>query len=220
MVKTLDQDMLGDILKNSPSQYFFHREDVGEVQIVFETPISITEPGDTDLVDRVWEPPITDADGNPLIGFDGNPREPWAKVEAKVLMDGAPKIYAFGGTNSSHLRSFIAKMNAEGIKNENLPGTKWSINRTGKWDWVVEYLGKEELSAPSSPAKVDESYNTIKSTIVELKNKNPDVTKGMEKNQLLQTISIMSGIKDVAKYWDVLIKDTIIKVKDNKVFVI
>ena len=130
MADILDENMLGDILKAGPTQYFFHKEEDGEVEIIFESSISITEPGNEDLVGRLWNPPVVDANGNELLDFNGNPRVPWAKVEAKVIMNGAPQIYAFGGKTSSCLRTIIQQMNANSIKNGDLPGTKWSINRT------------------------------------------------------------------------------------------
>ena len=100
MAKTLEPNMFDKILSSGPTQYFFHREEDGEVELIFTSPISVTEPGEEDLVGRVWNPPITDAQGNPLIeqfgANKGNPRQPWAKVEAKCLINGVEKIYAFG----------------------------------------------------------------------------------------------------------------------------
>ncbi len=172
MADILDENMLGDILKAGPTQYFFHKEEDGEVEIIFETSISITEPGNEDLVGRLWNPPVVDANGNELLDFNGNPRQPWAKVEAKVIMNGAPQIYAFGGKTSSCLRTIIQQMNANSIKNGDLPGTKWSINRTGKWNWVIQYLGKEQLKTAPTP-KINTKVNEIKTILADIKGKNP-----------------------------------------------
>ena len=137
----LTNDMLKDILKESGGQYFFHKEDVGEVIVEFESPIEKFEPGDEDFAGRTWNPPVTDAQGNPMLDFSGNPREPWPKCEAKCIINGAHKYYSFGGPRSKSLTTFTEVMNREGIDNvKDLPGTKWSINRIGKWDWIKQNL--------------------------------------------------------------------------------
>jgi len=222
MADILDEDMLGDILKSSPSQYFFHKEEDGEVEVLFETPISITEPGDEDIMGRVWNPPIVDANGNPLLDFNGEPRQPWAKVEAKVFINGAPHIYAFGGKTSSCLKAIIQQMNANSIKNSDLPGTKWSINRTGKWNWIISYIGEEALPASTpAPTKTDNKVKVIKDALSGIKLKNPSIEDGIDKSKLIYTITFLSGLteKDVEECWKDLIVSNVIKEVGDKVFV-
>ena len=221
MAEILDESMLGDILKSGQTQYFFHKEEDGEVEVVFESSISITEPGNEDLVGRVWNPPIVDANGNQLLDFNGEPRQPWAKVEAKVIMNGAPQIYAFGGKTSSCLRTMIQQMNSQGIKNDDLPGTKWSINRTGKWNWVIQYLGKEELKKTPTPSPKNKVVDEIEKVIKEIVSKNPSLEDGVDKEQLVHTITFLSEIKEkqIEDNWNNLISNGIIKVIGDKVLI-
>ncbi len=199
MAKVISEDEFGSILSEATSKYIFHREEMGEIKLVFTSPIQITNPGDEDLVGRLWSPPVEDADGNPILEKfgpnKGNPRQPWSKVEAECTISGAPHIYSFGGKSSSSLRNMIQKMNENGIKNEDLPGTKWSINRTGPWDWTIEYLGKVETEKSASPtpqAKPD--LGKIKEAISDL-SKNPEWKAGKEMNTFIQTLVFMTGSK-------------------------
>ena len=228
MAKVITQEDLGGIISSGGGRYFFHKEEDGEVIVIFTSPISITEPGDEDLVGRIWDPPITDADGNPLLDFNGNPREKWSKVEAECTINGAPHVYAFGGEKSSSLRAMGEQMNANEITNETLPGTKWSIARLGKWQWAVKYLGREETpSSASKPKEKDrsldkESYDKISESLNELKTKNPSVKEGVEKNQLVQTLVFMTGVKpsEIENMWQNLIMTKLIAEVDGKVSVI
>jgi hypothetical protein len=153
-------EMLNDILKEAGGQYFFHREDVGKIEIVFESGIARFEPGEEDFAGRLWNPPITDAQGNPILDFSGNPREPWAKFEAKAIIDGAHKYYSFGGARSKQLTAFIEAMKREDISNDQLPGTKWSIERIGRWDWTIKYLGKGETPSPTTTPKTTDKKSS------------------------------------------------------------
>ena len=74
-MKEVTDKMFSEILSNSGSQYFFHREDTGEVTMVFKSGIRKVEPGEEDSAGRIWNPKLTDANGNPLLDFQGNPKE-------------------------------------------------------------------------------------------------------------------------------------------------
>ena len=66
MAEIISDDMFDELLNSIQGQYFFHRDD-GPVEIEFEGSICVTNPGEEDLAGRIWEPPVMDADGNPLL---------------------------------------------------------------------------------------------------------------------------------------------------------
>lgn len=219
MVKIATDDMFDAILADSPSQYFFHKPDTGKIEIVFETGIVKVEPGDEDLADRVWSPKLTDANGNPLLDFSGNPRQPWTKFEAKALIDGSPAIHSFGGERGSLLREFIKAMKKEGVSNSELPGTKWTIEKIGQWDWDIHYLGKGDAKSPSptNVEKVDDRFENIKKALLTKK----DLSSGsLNKDELVTYLSFATQEKPdaIEQIWNKLIEKNVIKINpDNTV---
>ena len=213
----VSNDMLDEILKEAGSQYFFHKEDTGEVTLTFESGILKVEPGEEDAVGRIWNPPTTDKQGNPILDFQGNVKEPWVKFEAKVLIKGIPHVYSFSGIKSSILKNFIMAMKKAGIENNKLPGTTWSIDRVGKWDWSIKYLGREgDNKSPSKPSTLDPK-------IVEaLKAKKDQSANGLPKNDLIAFLALVMGKKttDIEKIWPSIVEDKLVKIIDNKVFIL
>jgi len=229
MAEIISEDMFGDILKSGPSQFIYPpKEGEPEIVVVFQSSISITNPGDEDVLGKIWDPPTEDANGNPIIDKfgpnKGNPMQPWAKVEAQVTKGGSPSVLTFGRKNGAFLREFGIKMNEEDITNQDLKGTKWSIQRTGRYNWSIEYLGREESdsSTPKEEKKENKDLESIKSSLVSLKSGNPDVAKGVDKNQLMQNLVFITGLKPdaIKSNWDKLIKEKIIEEKDNTVKVL
>jgi len=226
MAKVIDASMFDDILASGPRDWISQKEEDGEIRVVFTTPIAVIEPGDTDLSEREWNPPTEDANGNPYIEKfgpnKGNPVIPWAKVEAQCTVNGLPKTYSFGRKSGSCLRSIIAVMREHNIDNEDLPGTKWSITRVGSYDWKVEYLGREETSSQSSSPKNDEDVNKITEVLKELKSKNSELSKGVSKEQIVQTVNLLAGISEetINKKWNTLLDKKIIEKVGDKIKVL
>jgi len=220
MAKIIKDDMLDEILSSGPKQYFFQREEDGEVTITFTSSVSITEPGEEDIVGRIWNPPVVDANGNPILDRNGNQREPWAKVEAECIINGAPRIYSFGGKSSPLLRAWTTALKANSISNLTLPGTKWQASKTGRWNWNIKFLGTENL--PSSVPTNDEKIKDLKQILTELKTKNPMVSKGVDKKQLVKTLALLSGKSqsDIEDVWSILKDQKVIDEKDGKSFVL
>jgi len=217
MAQIITEDELNNILKSAPGKYFFHRVEDGEVILTFTSPITITDPGEEDLLGRIWDPKVTDENGNPLLDINNQPRQKWSKVEAECLINGVKHVYSFGGKQSSSLRKLLEKMNENDITNETLPGTKWSITRVGKWDWIIQYLGREEKKQST---KSNSNIDKIRKSIEELKKDNPSASDGITKNEFLQTISFLAGIKpvDIISVWDDLVDNGIIKVDGDKIY--
>ena len=223
-MKVVTNDMFDDILKEGGSQYFFHKEETGEITLIFTSGIQQVEPGDEDCIGRIWNPPVTDANGNPLLDWNGNVREPWAKFEAQCTIGGVPHVYSFSGRKSSVLKNMIMAMKMEEISNDDLPGTKWTIDRIGKWDWVIKLLGREDDVASSPlPKKEDTKKSKINPTIIEaLKVKKDQTAGGVPKGDLFAYLSLVSHMKadELEKEWQSFIDANLIKEKEGKVFIV
>jgi len=228
MAKIINDELFDEILSEGPTSYFRHTEDKGEVEIVFKSGIAKVEPGEEDLEGREWNPPIVDkVTGQPYLDFKGNPREPWAKFEARALIDGIESIYPFNGRNSSVLRAMLGAMRANKFGNSDLPGTKWSINRLGKWDWKIEFLGHddEDTSSSSSPkpetVEVKEN-DKIKEALTDYKLDKPEkVKEGIPKNSLIHMLCFELDmtpveVEDELKKLD---KSGFLSMTDNKVVI-
>ena len=216
MAKVLTEDMLSDIVKDGPMQFFRHTEDKGAVEVVFTSSITHTEPGEIDMFGNKWEPRVTDENGMPIIDErTGKPREAWAKTEATCLIKGAPHIYSFSA--KSLLRAFAAVLNEqEDVSNETLAGSKWSIARTGKWDWSIQYLGREDIDELKPEDK--NSGSDIKEVLTKFKNTNEEKVKaGLKKNQLIQYICFETDMKpaNVETKLDELNKEGFLSIDDN-----
>jgi len=220
MARIIKDDMFDEILASGPKQNFYQKEEVGSVSITFTTPVSITEPGEEDILGRIWNPPVIDANGNPIIDpRTGNQREPWAKVEAECVIDKIPRVYSFGGKSSPLLRAWTSALKMNDVTNATLPGTKWQASKIGKWNWKIEYLGREDIPSKSNG---DEKIKDLKVILSDLKSKNPMVSKGVDKKQLIKTVALLSGKSqsDVEDVWSLLIQNKCIEEKDGKSFVL
>jgi hypothetical protein len=223
MGKIINEDMFDEILASGPKPFFFQKEEDGEVTIIFTSPIQITEPGEEDISGRMWNPPTTDANGNPLLDFRGNQREPWAKVEAEAIIKGLPSVYAMGGRESGLFKAWIGAMKTNEIKNTDLPGTKWTAMRTGKWNYTITYIGRDESVSlnTNNPTLNEIVIGKVKDVLSDLKTKNPLVTKGVQKSQLIKTVALLSGENQayIESIWFLLVKDKTVIEKDGKVLV-
>jgi len=222
----ITEDLFDDILKDGGSQYFFYQEDTGEIIVIFRSSMEKFEPGEEDFIGRVWSPKIMDAQGNPLLDNKGNPREPWAKFEAKATINNIDQILSMGGRKSPLLNNFIRAMKREDVSNKDLVGTKWSINKVGPGynDWDIKYLGKEEEeSSSTSPQKEEKGdCNKIDDKIIEaLKAKKDQTSNGVSKNDIISYLAFITHKKadEINEVWNDLIEQKIISIKDNKIYI-
>jgi len=209
-MKELTDDMLDEILAKSSMEYFIHREDVGEVIITFTSGIRKIEPGDTDSAGRVWNPKIVDENGNPILDRNGKPLEQWEKYEATGMINGVPYVYSFGGKRGSQLKAFILAMKANNIKNEDLPGTKWSINRVNRWDWDIRYLGKDNSTSQSQSNNIDLFRNALKSF-------ETDRTE-FTKNEIITYLSFATHLptSEISEQWNEIVNSGILIQRGDK----
>ena len=141
MVKIITDERAKEILEESRSssdnfrvRYYRLNEDDGQKVIEFITPIYEVETNDEDLLGRIWE-------------------YEWSKNEAKVLMDGKEIIWGFGGPKSPNLRIFLRALTTNNIKMTDLPGTIWSAQRTGKWDYEYKLIGRKDKTSKKQSSK-------------------------------------------------------------------
>jgi len=202
MAKIITNDMFDDIVKSGGINFFKHTEEEGLVQIVFTTGIAEVKPGDTDLLDRVWEPPTHDANGMPLLDLNGNKKEPWSKYEAKCLIKGVPHLYSF---SAGLLRQMGIAFKQNDLSNANLPGTKWNIERIGSGKstrWTVKYVGKEDVAdvqedpVQEKAKESDTSDSNVQTLLEKYKKEYPNKAKeGISKNSIIQYIVFETELK-------------------------
>jgi hypothetical protein len=232
-MKEVTDELFDKILSESQSQYFFHRDDTGKIELVFETGVMRIEPGDTDLADREWNPKLTDADGNPRLDRQGNVMQPWTTFQAKVKIISArdptnigPKVYSFGGERSPQLREFIKVLKVEELSNKTLPGTKWTLEKVGQWDWSIQYLGKEEVetsSTPSSkPKEEDDGIDYTKVQTALSTKKDQGGIEGIPKNDMIVFLSFVLNKKseEVKVIIPKLVSKKLIKEENDKYYIL
>jgi len=227
----VDDSLFKEILSKSQSQYFFHKDDTGRIELVFETTICKIDPGEEDLAGRIWDPKLTDADGNPRLDKNGNPIEPWTTYQAKVNItkaanatDIGPKVYSFGGERSPQLREFIKAVVNMGFSSKDLPGTKWEIEKIGQWDWDVKYVGKEESNPPAKPTEsidknIDVDFDKIKSALAVKKDQG---NNGITKDNLLVYLSFVLNKKseEIEKILPDLLSRNLVKLENGLYYIL
>jgi len=83
-------------------------------------------------------------------------------------------------------------------------------------------LGREETSSQSSSPKNDEDVNKITEVLKELKSKNSELSKGVSKEQIVQTVNLLAGISEetINKKWNTLLDKKIIEKVGDKIKVL
>jgi len=207
MVKKLTSDDWDKIQKEAPSRYFVQSVEDGKLRITFDSEIVCVEKGDEDLLGNIWQ-------------------HDWAKNEAKVFINGEPKIYSMGGAGWSFIREFISVCRKNEVSPEDIPGSVFDITKTGDWTQEIEYIGKsdEVKSDKKQPIKIDENKKTdVMDTIKEIKINSPELLKGgIKKPDFLKMILIRGKVKttDTDKLLPELEKEGILKIKDDRIEVI
>jgi len=208
MVKKLTSEDWDKIQKEAPSRYYIHSVEDGKLRVEFDSEIVSVEKGDEDLLGNVWQ-------------------HDWAKNEARVFINGEPKIYSMGGAGWSFIRQFISVCKASGITPESIPGSVFDIIKTGDWEQEITYIGKSdevEKKTTNKPIVVDEDkVRDIMDTIKEIKINSPDLLKGgIKKPDFLKMILIRGKVKttDTESLLPELEKKEILKVTDDRVNVL
>lgn len=211
MAQEVTEDTWNEIQKNGPSDYFILKEEDGKIEVEFITTQYVVETGDKDLAGRIWD-------------------KDWPKNEIKGIVDGAPKIFSLGWSTHPLLRSFIAVCKKNKITPGTLPGTKWTIQKTGEYDYEINYLGRADQesassanSTPENKAKKpiknetkqideDDDYKTIENTILSLKDE-PELSEGKSKEEFISIVGLKAQLpkNDVRPQFEKAIQKGIVK---------
>jgi hypothetical protein len=209
MVKRLTMDDWDNIQKQQPSRYYVQSIEDGPVDVEFDSEIVCVDQGDEDFLGNVWD-------------------KEWSKNEAKVFIDGDPKIYSLGGTGWSFITQFISVCKKNGLTPEDIPGSVFRITKTGDWEQEIEYIGRAseggKIEKKEKELGIDDNkVKEIKETLSDLKENSPDILKGgFKEADFVKVITIRSNLKsrDVKKLIPELEKQDIINTKDDRIFVI
>lgn len=200
MAKKVNEDTWDEIQKNSAGDYFILDEDSGKIEVEALSEHYLVETGDKDLAGRIWD-------------------KEWPKNEMKALVDQETKIFSLGWSTGALLRKFIARCKKNGIGPDDLPGTKWSMEKTGEYDYDIRYLGKSDTKKPKGPEMSDD-YDKVKTTIESLKDE-PELAEGKTKDSFLVIVGLKAQIpkSDVEKQFEDLVKNNVISEVDGKIVI-
>jgi len=200
MAKKVNEKTWDEIQKNSAGDYFILDEDKGKIEVEMLSEHYLVETGDKDLAGRLWD-------------------KEWPKNEIKALVDQETKIFSLGWTTGALLRKFIAICKKNGISPDDLPGTKWTMEKTGEYEYSIQYKGKDSSSTKSSEP-VDDEYQKVKDTIIGLKDE-PELAEGKSKDSFLAIVGLKAQIPkaDVIKQFEKLVSDNVVSEVDGKIVI-
>ena len=202
MAKKVNEKTWDEIQKNSGGDYFILDEDKGRIEVEMLSEHYLVESGDKDLAGRIWD-------------------KEWPKNEIKALVDEETKIFSLGWTTGALLRKFIAKCKKNGISPDDLPGTKWTMEKTGEYEYDIVFNGRGTGKAKESGPSMSDDYNKIKETIESLKDE-PELAEGKSKDSFLAIVGLKAQIPkvDVEKEYDNLVENNVINVIDGKIVIL
>jgi len=205
MAKKVNENTWDEIQKSASGDYFILDEDAGKITVEALSEHYLVETGDKDLAGRIWD-------------------KEWPKNEMKALVDEETKIFSLGWTTGPLLRKLIATCKKNGIGPDDLPGTKWTMEKTGQYEYVIQYLGRSnrtpEKKESNFVGEVGEDYQKIADTIVSLKDE-PELAEGKTKDSFLAIVGLKAQIPkaDVEKEFMHLVANNVIKEVDGKIVI-
>jgi len=202
MAKKVNESTWDEIQKNSAGDYFILDEDKGKVNVEMLSEHYFVETGDKDLAGRVWD-------------------KEWPKNEIKALVDEETKIFSLGWTTGALLRKFIAQCKKNGITPDDLPGTKWTMEKTGEYEYDIQFLGKSDSTSAKKPKETgSDEYRKVKETIESLKDE-PELAEGKTKDSFLAIVGLKAHMPkaDVQKQFDDLVSNDVIQEVDGKIVI-
>ena len=203
MAKKVSEKTWNEIQKNSAGDYFILDEDSGKVEVEMLSEHYLVESGEKDLAGRIWD-------------------KEWPKNEIKALVDQETKIMSLGWTTGAFLRKLIAVCKKNGIGPDDLPGTQWTMEKVGQYDYNIHYVGRGEGKVPDKkdePVGSDE-YKAIVETIESLKDE-PELAEGKDKSSFLAIVGLKAQMPkaDVEKEFESLVSNNVIKEIDGKIVI-
>lgn len=194
------------ILKERPARRFIQSVEDGTVRVTFDSDIIVTQKGEEDVLGFVWE-------------------KDWDKVEARVLINGEPKIYSLGGVEFSFIADFISTCNKNGIDVEDIIGHTFAITKTGDWTQEIKYVGFTGSNSTPSKANVEVKESLVDdaiSTINDIKENNPDLMRNWSTKDIITALSVRGRMTATEAKMVIpeLEKKDIIKIDGEKVKVL
>jgi hypothetical protein len=241
-MKILDDAMLREVMAElSTSVYFYQKEKAkareeekelyeedGSVITIFTSGISQVEPGEEDILGKIWNPPIKDKDGNPKLDKNGNPKKAWDKFEVKAIIKGKEKVYGLGSNYTAQFRGVYMEMMKNNLKSIDLPGTKWKMKCLGEYKWDITYLGKVEIPKKTNGTKKikEDPVIPIKDQVMKgitmVNEKAPLSQKlaGIGKKDLIDAIAFFTEVdeKKINSVWQEVLASGVIKEENGKIF--
>jgi hypothetical protein len=202
-MKKLTAEDWGKIKREGPARYFIQSEKDGKLKVIFDSDLCVTTKNDEDIIGRIW-------------------LKDWDKVEAKVMINGEPKIYSLGNANYSFVREFIRACEINNITPDNLPGCIFEIEKTGPFAQTIVYVGRTEGSKSIEIPSINVS-TAIKDIITDLKNNSPElVRKGLTKTDFVKACHVRGHLKesDIEMILPLLEETGILKITGDKVFLL
>ena len=205
MAKKVSEKTWNEIQKNSAGDYFILDEDAGKITVEALSEHYLVETGDKDLAGRIWD-------------------KEWPKNEMKALVDEETKIFSLGWTTGALLRKFIAKCKKHGIGPDDLPGTKWTMQKVGEYEYDIQFQGKSDtptnIENKEDTVSGSDEYKKVVDTIKSLKDE-PELAEGKNKDSFLAIVGLKAQIPkaDVEKEFDNLIKHNVISEIDGKIVI-
>lgn len=194
------------ILKERPARRYIQSKDDGKVIITFDSEIFVTKKNEEDILGFVWE-------------------KDWDKVEARVFLNGEPKIYSLGGVEFSFVADFISTCKKTGVDMDHLAGEMFEIEKTGDWTQNIKYLGKSDSSGVPTMKEIPVEENLIRdasNTILDIKTNNPDLIKGWSTKDLVTALSVRGRMHttQATRVIPELVKLGLIEIKEDRVKVL
>lgn len=192
MAKKVTEKTWDEIQKNAKGDYFILDEEAGNVVVEMLSEHYVVETGDKDLAGRLWDK-----------DFPVN--------QVKALVNEETKIFSLGWDSGPLLKKLIANCKKNGIGPDDLPGTKWNMQKVGKYDYNMEYLGRAS-EVKKTDSNVSDEYRKVKYTIESLKNE-PELAQGKTKDSFLAIVGLKAQIPkvEVSKQFDSLVENNVIK---------
>jgi hypothetical protein len=207
MTKKLTMEDWDRIQKEGPSRYYVQSIEEGTVRVQFNSEIVCTERGDEDILGNVWT-------------------KEWSKNEAKVFINGEPKIYSLGGSTWSQIRDFISVCKANKLGTSDIPGSVFDIKKTGDWTQEIKYVGKAEDIEKQQIKPIKLSDNTIQEildVIKDLKINSPSLLEGgLKKPDFLKLMRIRGHVESAETEAAIpeLVNKNVIKVEADRIVVL
>jgi len=208
-MRKLTKSDYSKIQKNKPARYYVLSIEDGTVRVTFDSDLFVTAKGEPDSLGNIWE-------------------KDWDKVEAKVFINGQPKLFSFGGVDWSFIDTFIAVCNQNEVDPEDLPGHIFDITMPEDWTYNISYIGKDDGTTTKGSSKPivnvkEDVIRDLKEVIENLKKNSPAIIEGgLPTSEFLKICSIKGQVNasQAEAALPKLEEEKVILISDDKVHIL